>query len=391
MQSPPKLFIIFLAVDWDLFNRREMIKALATVLKEHGSTVIAVNRPLCPVTTIINKRHRLKELFAGPRIEKLYDNLFIYSPKYIIHDHIAGRIRFLEKLNILALRRSFKKLFRKLKLENERPVVWYYYPQQGYVSGIFRQSFVIYELKDALADSEGSEIQRLTALEKKGKGRVNLFLSVINFLFKKYSPGYKSAYLFGNGISRATFEALKKLPARNRLENERPQIGYSGMVSDRIDWKLIKQIAVLKPEWDLNFHGLIADGGLPDRFKDINNIKFYGSFTQNELPSILAGYDIAILPYLENDFFLHTHPLKFFEYVAAGLPVVTSLNYELKDFPEILIQMPEYNAKSWIAAIERQLSANRLELKQAGLQVAEQHVWDTLCEKLIEKITELYA
>ena len=81
MGNFPKIIIIFLSVDWDLFNRREMVKAFAKTAGKYGSTVIAVNRPLCPLTTIVTKRHRLDELFHAPKVETINDNLFLFSPK----------------------------------------------------------------------------------------------------------------------------------------------------------------------------------------------------------------------------------------------------------------------------------------------------------------------
>lgn len=391
MKTPPCLYIIFLAVDWKLFNRREMIKALAETVKKHGSTVIAVNRPLCPFTTLFTKRERFKGLFGPEKFEKLDDNLLLFSPRYFLHDHITEKIGFFEKLNIKRLQKSFRELFQELNIEEKRPVVWYYYPQQGYVSEIFPDRFLIYELKDALADFRGRENPGMVALEKKQKGQVDLFLSVVPYLYDKHSPGYKNSYLFGNGLSRKTFEALRQIPVRSCYESDRPQIGYTGMVSERIAWDLIKDIARQKPEWDFIFHGLIADVSIPGRFDDISNIKFAGLFMQEELPSIMGKFDIGILPYLENDFFRHTHPLKFFEYIAAGLPVVSSRNDELGKFPGEIIRIPDYNASSWIASIEQQLSADRNELKKIGLQTAGQFVWENMCEKLVEKISELYS
>ncbi len=389
MKQLPKVFIIFLSVDWNQFNRREMVKALADTVAPHKVTVIAVNRPLCPFTTFIKKRHRIRELFTPAKMERLSDNLILYSPRYFLHDHVAGRFGFLENLNIMALRKSFGGLFRRLSIKNSRPVVWYYYPQQGYIRKIFRQCFVIYEMYDALVDLKGRAIPRLNTLEKALSTHVDLFLAEIDFIFNRYAAGYKNSCLFGNGLSRMTFESLKQIPARKRSEYDRPQIGYAGMVSDRIAWDLIREIARQKPGWDFIFHGLIADRRIPGRFKDIDNIKFAGLFTQGDLPAILGKFDLGILPYTEIELHTHIHPLKFFEYAAAGLPIVSSLNDELKDFSGKLIQMPAYDASSWIVAIERQLSSDRTVLKSIGVKIAEQYVWDNLCEKLIEKISEL--
>ncbi|MFH2035553.1 MAG: glycosyltransferase [Candidatus Zixiibacteriota bacterium] len=391
MNDFPKILVIYLPVDWNLFNRREMVHALAESVKKYGSTVIAVNRPLCPFTTIITKRHRVKELFLPSRIEKLQDNLILFSPKYFLHDHLAGRIRLFEKMNSALLRKSLTKLFRQTDISCDKPLVWYNYPQQGYIYEIFDSSFIIFEIYDFLSDISGRENQELNNLERKYKGKVDLFLTASEVLHKKYSSAYKNSFIFGNGLSLTTYETLKNIQPRQRSKTDRPKIGYSGMVSNRLDWDLIEQIAINKPEWDIIFYGLIANPSIPEKLRRYKNIIFHGPFTQKDLPSILSKFHVGILPYSNNEFSQHLNPLKFFEYAAAGLPIVSTSILELERFSDSLISIPDYNADKWIEAIEKQLSVDRLEMKTIGLAIAEKYTWDNLCEKLIIEIKKLYS
>ncbi len=230
----------------------------------------------------------------------------------------------------------------------------------------------------------------MNVLEERSRGRVDPLLTVTNFLHEKYSPGYQDSYLSGNGVSRETFESLKQIQLVPGSESDRPQIGYAGMVSERLDWSMIKTLAHEKPEWDFVFHGFIADQRIPGRFEGYDNVRFRGSYSQSELASILSGFSIGILPYLSNEFLDNLLPLRFFEYAAAGLPIVSTRSHELQAFPDNLIQMPEHNCGQWIEALENGLSSDMKELKHTGLQIAEQYVWDNLCDKLIEEIQKRY-
>ena len=106
-----------------------MIVALAESAMKFGVTIVAVNRPLCPLSTFLRKPHRRKELFSKPHLEKLTDNLYLFSPKYFIHDFVANRIRILELLSRLALKRSYRYLTDQINIDEPNPLTWYYYPQ----------------------------------------------------------------------------------------------------------------------------------------------------------------------------------------------------------------------------------------------------------------------
>ncbi|MBU2624143.1 MAG: hypothetical protein KKG33_01130, partial [candidate division Zixibacteria bacterium] len=64
MSSFPKVILGFLMVDWPLFMRRKMLYALAEAAEKYGSTVVAVNRPLCQISTIVRKPQRARELLG---------------------------------------------------------------------------------------------------------------------------------------------------------------------------------------------------------------------------------------------------------------------------------------------------------------------------------------
>jgi glycosyltransferase involved in cell wall biosynthesis len=390
----PKIMLIFLAVDWPLFMRRRMVYALASAAKEYDTTVVAVNRPLCPFSTVLKKPQRIGEIFGRSRLEKLADNLYLFSPKYFIHDFVANRFGLFEKFNLAALRKAYRNLRGKLGINEKNPIVWYYYPQQGYVSNLFENSFCIYEIYDNLVDNEGRPLPFADKLQAKHRNSVNLLLTASQKQYEKYSPLYEQSKFFGNGLARQTYGALVKenvsgLP--EILKVKEPRIGYVGMISERLNWRLIKNLADNKPEWNFVFVGPVADSTIEQKMTQYSNVHFLGAREISQIPAVLKSLDVGLLPYLENDFFLFLNPLKFYEYAAAGLPSVSSNIEELNSFPAELVKIVSNdNADEWIEAIDNFIEGDRTAIVKIGREIASKYIWEDMTAALLREIKTEY-
>jgi len=379
-------------VDWPIFMRRKMVEALASSAQQFGSTVIAVNRPLCPFSTPIRKRDRMKELFGQPKLEKLTDNLYLFSPKYFIHDSVASNWSLLESLNIRWLRGSYRSLCKRIGINESSPIVWYYDPQQAYVTRLFDTSFNIYELYDNLADLEGNELHPAVDQEKLQRENVDLLVTTSEKLHLKYSPGYKHSIQLGNGLDRETFSRFSESavqPHPDIVKIDSPRIGYTGLISQRLDWGLVENIAERKPEWNFVFVGQVFDETLKRRTSHLTNIHFTGAFQHSDMPSILRAFDLGFMPYRDNDFFRYSNPLKFYEFAAAGLRSVSSNMEELRIHPETLVKVVPNDADAWISAIGSYLAEDPTKAGSIGRETASQYIWEDMTARLLDNIKGL--
>lgn len=389
MKPFPKIILLFTAVDWPIYMRRPMVYALAESAGKLGSVVVAVNRPLCPFSTIIKKPERTPELLGKPRLNRLANNFYLYSPRYFIHDGIANYFSPLEKLNLFALRHSYTHLQQKLGINEPAPMIWFNYPQQGYVMKLFDNSFCVFELYDNLSDFLGVESETANRLERKMRHRADLLLITSQKLHDKYASFYQRSYIFGNGLSRQIFDRLineSQDSIREILEIPSPRIGYAGMISGRLDWKLIGNLAALEPEWNFVFVGRMADAEIKTALKGITNIHFLREYDHSRVPSILKSFDIGILPYLDNPFFRYLNPLKFYEMAAAGLPMAASNIEELKKFPAELVQVVPNRPDAWRDALNILLESDRSAARRIGPKIAQDYVWEDMTTALLEKI-----
>ena len=392
MNAPfPKLLLIFAAVDWPIYMRRSLVYALAESAFPFGCSVVGINRPLCPLTTMARKPHRIHELFGPAGLDKLADNLYLYSPRYVVHDRIANRIPLLENFNLVALRHSINCLQSRLNIFESAPIIWFHYPQQGYVMKLFPDSFCIFEIYDNLVDNDGLEINSLNRLEKQMRQRADLLLTTSDLIHSKYAANYRCSYMWGNGLPRQAYNAavsdnISQIPEILAIPS--PRIGYSGMISERLDWNLIAGLAALEPNWNFIFAGKVTRLELKKYGQHYPNIHFVGEFDRSAIPSVMRSFDIGILPYLDNPFFRFLNPLKFYEYAAAGLPSISSPIEELKKFPKDFVRILPNNSNSWQLTIKNTLASEKTYNREIGRKIAAEYIWEDMTAKLLARIRD---
>lgn len=375
-----------MAVDYDSYMRRQALYAVAEAAQKRNMTVVAVNRPLCPFTTLMTKRQRVGEIFKKATLDQLAPNLYRYSPTYFLHDHLAYKIPGAVGLNYAALRSSYNSLQKRLGITEPSPIVWYNYPEQGYVSDLFDGSFNIYELYDQLSDANGNPLIRSQGLRKKLIPKTDLLLTTSRKLQESYGPDYRRSYLLGNGLPRSTFEALSDpevKPDESLSAIPSPRIGLAGVISKRVDTDLLAGLAEAKPEWNLVLVGPHADQTAIEKLSRFKNVHLPGPVEQSRIPSVLKALDVGLLPYQSNDFFDYLNPLKFYEMAAAGLPIVSWPNHEMEQFPSELVRTVPKEVGAWAKVIEMMLSRPRAEITALGRSVASEYLWEDMAEKLM--------
>ncbi|MCU1371003.1 MAG: glycosyltransferase family 1 protein [Ilumatobacteraceae bacterium] len=99
--------------------------------------------------------------------------------------------------------------------------------------------------------------------------------------------------------------------------------GYVGVIDERLDLALVADLADRLPDWEIHMVGpvmKIEPEDLPQR----PNISYFGSREYRDLPAVMAGFDVALMPFALNEATRSISPTKTLEYLAAGLPVVST-------------------------------------------------------------------
>jgi glycosyltransferase involved in cell wall biosynthesis len=102
-----------------------------------------------------------------------------------------------------------------------------------------------------------------------------------------------------------------------------PRLGFFGVLDERFDIELLQNLATAQPEWQFIMIGPVVKID-PETLPKNANIYYLGSKKYEELPAYLAGWDVALLPFADNESTRFISPTKTPEYLAAGKPVVST-------------------------------------------------------------------
>ena len=162
-----------------------------------------------------------------------------------------------------------------------------------------------------------------------------------------------------------------------RLERiPNPIIGYFGNIERRINFDLLHQVAKLNPDKSFVFAGPVTESFVPPAFKELSNVYFIGRIPYAEMPSVLKGFDICMIPFKKDEVSNTIFPLKLFEYLGAGKSVIaTDFNLDLKDFTRDTVAYCS-TAEEFDAEIKLILKEDNIEKLNARLQVASENTWD---------------
>src|SRR6185437_15452296 len=112
-----------------------------------------------------------------------------------------------------------------------------------------------------------------------------------------------------------------------------PIVGYFGAIERRLDYDLLNQVTSTNKNISFVFSGPVSREFVPSWFYERSNIHMTGPIPYEEMPQILKGFDVAIIPFKKDEFSATIFPLKLFEYMGAGKPVIaTDFNPDLKAF-----------------------------------------------------------
>ena len=200
-------------------------------------------------------------------------------------------------------------------------IFWIYSPSALELAHWRRPALVVYDVMDDLSAFRGASpalrLQQLQAFQSAGvvfAGGRSLYTAAARHAGSR-------AHLFPSGVDPDHYRPSRA--KRRARPNASPVAGYLGVIDERIDLGLVAGLAAELPEWRIRLVGPVAKID-PDELPTAPNIEYVGQRQYAELPDVLAGFDVALMPFAINDATRSISPTKTLEYFAAGLPVVST-------------------------------------------------------------------
>ncbi|NLG27385.1 MAG: glycosyltransferase family 1 protein [Chloroflexi bacterium] len=273
---------------------------------------------------------------SAPRLRHVGDGdpapgtgLFVYRPPR--YAPLSGRAP-LSSVTAWLRESSLRRTLHRLRMR--APILWLYRPDMADLPGRCGERLVIYHIVDeyvgyAALDAERAE--RVRQRERALIARADLVLVTSQELLASKGGINPNTHWVPNAVDYGRFAQAARaraLPAE-LAGLPRPWIGYVGAINDKIDLPLLEQVAQRWPQATLVLVGperVHEPGNLAaaERLHARPNVRFVGQVGVERVPEFVAACDVGLLPYRLNDWTRNIHPLKLYEYLACGLPVVST-------------------------------------------------------------------
>jgi glycosyltransferase involved in cell wall biosynthesis len=229
---------------------------------------------------------------------------------------------------------------------------------------------VVYDCMDDHSGfwDNGPEVLRT---ERRLIAAADLVVASSRRLFEGIRARSRSAILVRNACD---FEHFHGVAGRPRSRTGRPMIGYYGAIAEWFDGRLVARLAALRPEWRFELIGSTL-GGDVGRLQDRPNVRLLGECPYDELPGRLDGWDAFIIPFRRLSLTEATNPVKVYEMLATGRPVVAVGLPELVPIARKGLIRLAATAAQFAAEIEDAMIDDAPELEDARRAFARRNTW----------------
>jgi glycosyltransferase involved in cell wall biosynthesis len=372
--------------DWDTelwTNQHHLMSRLARENRVLFVESLGLRRPQLAGRDLVRIARRLRRGLAPPRF---IDGLHVLSP-LVVPLHGSALVR---RLNGRLLPFLVGRAARRLGMR--RPILWSYVPQAEALIEPLEPALVVYHCVDDIAAHALIDTASFRAAEARFAARADLVLASAPALAARMrtlsdnvleAPNVADTELFAGAVEPGPVDpAFAALP--------RPRVVFTGAIAAaKLDIELIATLARARPSWSF---ALVGPVGLGDPLTDISalrrepNVHLLGARTYEQLPQVLRGADVGLIPYARNELTNSIFPMKVYEYLAAGLPVIATPLPALAGVSEV---QSADDAERMLALLDAALAddtpARRLERSRA----AASHSWEQRLEEIAVAIGSL--
>ena len=283
---------------------------------------------------VLQRPQHLMQRFARTR-------RVIFFEEYIPTDHHLPYLEFhaFDDTSVMAVRPRVPHAWQGEKLQDalsrlldqlleihaaEKPILWFYTPMMFRFAAHVDAAAVVYDCMDELSSFRFAPPE-LRLNEEALLRRADVVFTGGHSIYEAKRDRHRNIHPFPSSVDTAHFAAARsaRTAPADQLAIKGPILGYYGVIDERIDLKLIANVAAARPDWSLVLVGPLAKLD-PADLPRAPNIHYLGRKDYAELPAYVSGWDVALMPFALNEATRFISPTKTPEYLAAGRPVVST-------------------------------------------------------------------
>lgn len=261
---------------------------------------------------------------------------------------------------------------------------WYYTPMALEYTSHLTPQVTIYDSMDELSAFRFAPPELLNLEEQLFK-RADVVFTGGHTLYQAKKNRHHNIHPFPSSIDKHHFEAARHYTEdpEDQKQIPHPRFGFFGVIDERFDIDLLKEVSAIKPDWQFVIIGPVVKID-PKELPRADNIHYLGSKKYDELPKYISQWDIAIIMFAINASTEFISPTKTPEYLAAGLPVIsTPIKDVVKPYGEENLVYIAKDAESFIKYGEQELAkTSRTEWMNKVDHFLANESWDNTFEKM---------
>jgi len=379
--------LCFGGVDWWYHNRAhseiQIVRQLSNRIPVVFVNSLGMRMPRPKLSTQPWRRILRKLGSIAKGLRKVAPTMWVFSPLMLppinnnlvrkINAHIiAAQIRIV--LNIVGIRRW---------------LTWVTIPTASYILEALPHSVTIFNRSDAFSKFPEACEEFIKSCEQKLLKNCELTLYVNRKLMAEDNGPEDRKYYLGHGVDYSRFASASgngKIVHSALAHLNRPIVGFFGAIDDyTVDLKLLKFVVKSLPEMSFVLIGLstldISD------LTSLSNVHYFGFKPYVEIPKFGASFDVGIMPWLQNEWIDYCNPIKLKEYLALGIPIVTTPIPQVDEYPGLLSVAT--TPQEFVEAIRTSLATNDEHSKLLRQKAVEKDSWSYKATEVLELVKKI--